>query len=33
MTGSLVTTKFPDRPLAYRFDLTGLGAVTLTIDN
>jgi 2-keto-4-pentenoate hydratase len=33
MTGSLVTTKFPDRPLAYRFDLTGLGAVALTIGN
>jgi 2-keto-4-pentenoate hydratase len=31
MTGSLVTTKFPDRPLAYRFDLAGLGAVALTI--
>ncbi len=32
MTGSLVTTKFPDRPLAYRFDVTGLGAVELAID-
>jgi 2-keto-4-pentenoate hydratase len=31
MTGSLVTTKFPDRPLAYRFDVTGLGSVELTI--
>ncbi len=28
MTGSVVTTKFPDRPLAYRFDVTGLGAST-----
>jgi 2-keto-4-pentenoate hydratase len=32
MTGSLVTTKFPDRPVAYRFDVTGLGSVALTIE-
>jgi 2-keto-4-pentenoate hydratase len=31
MTGSLVTTKFPDRPVAYRFDVTDLGSVELTI--
>lgn len=31
MTGSLVTTKFPDRDSAYRYDLSGLGAVVLTI--
>jgi 2-keto-4-pentenoate hydratase len=31
MTGSLVTTKFPDRPSAYRFEVTGLGSVELTI--
>jgi 2-keto-4-pentenoate hydratase len=32
MTGSVVTTKFPDRPLAYRFAVAGLGAVEVTID-
>jgi 2-keto-4-pentenoate hydratase len=32
MTGSVVTTKFPDRPLAYRFDVTGLGFVSVAID-
>jgi 2-keto-4-pentenoate hydratase len=32
MTGSLVTTKFPDRPVAYRFDVNGLGTVELTIN-
>lgn len=31
MTGSLVTTKFPDRPLAYRFAVAGLGSVALVI--
>jgi 2-keto-4-pentenoate hydratase len=31
MTGSLVTTKFPDRPASYRFDVKGLGAVDLTV--
>jgi 2-keto-4-pentenoate hydratase len=31
MTGSVVTTKFPDRPLAYRFAVAGLGAVEVTI--
>jgi 2-keto-4-pentenoate hydratase len=31
MTGSLVTTKFPDRSLAYRYELTGLGAVELAV--
>lgn len=31
MTGSLVTTKFPDRPATYRFDVKGLGAVELTV--
>jgi 2-keto-4-pentenoate hydratase len=31
MTGSLVTTRFPDRPGAYRFDVTGLGSVELAI--
>jgi 2-keto-4-pentenoate hydratase len=33
MTGSLVTTKFPDRPSAYRFDVKGLGSVVLAIDS
>jgi 2-keto-4-pentenoate hydratase len=31
MTGSLVTTKFPDRAASYRFDVKGLGAVALTV--
>jgi 2-keto-4-pentenoate hydratase len=31
MTGNLVTTKFPDRPCAYRFDLVGLGSVELSV--
>jgi 2-keto-4-pentenoate hydratase len=31
MTGSLVTTKFPDNASAYRYELTGLGAVELAI--
>ena len=31
MTGSVVTTKFPDRPLAYHFAVAGLGAVEVTI--
>ena len=33
MTGSVVTTKFPDRQSAYRFDVTGLGAVELAIES
>ena len=32
MTGSVVTTKFPDQASTYVFDVTGLGAVELTID-
>lgn len=31
MTGNTVTTKFPDRPAAYRFELMGLGSVDLSI--
>jgi len=31
MTGNLVTTKFPDRPSAYRFAVAGLGSVDLAI--
>jgi 2-keto-4-pentenoate hydratase len=31
MTGNLVTTKFPDRSSVYRFDVSGLGAVDLSI--
>jgi 2-keto-4-pentenoate hydratase len=31
MTGNLVTTKFPDRPCAYRFEAAGLGAIELTL--
>jgi hypothetical protein len=31
MTGSIVTTKFPDRPASYRFDVQGLGSVVLTV--
>ncbi len=31
MTGSLVTTKFPAGPGHYRFDVSGLGAVDLTL--
>ena len=33
MTGSVVTTKFPDRPMAYRFDVNGLGLVDVTIES
>jgi 2-keto-4-pentenoate hydratase len=33
MTGSLVTTKFPDRAASYRFDVKGLGAVELTVSS
>jgi 2-keto-4-pentenoate hydratase len=33
MTGSVVTTKFPDRPMAYRFDVDGLGLVDATIES
>lgn len=32
MTGNLVTTKFPQPPCAYRFDLAGLGAVEVAIE-
>jgi len=32
MTGSMVTTKFPGGPQAYRFDVTGLGAVSLAFE-
>ncbi len=32
MTGSLVTTKFPDQSSSYRYELTGLGAVELKIE-
>jgi 2-keto-4-pentenoate hydratase len=32
MTGSLVTTKFPDKSSAYRYELIGLGAVELAIE-
>jgi 2-keto-4-pentenoate hydratase len=32
ITGNLVTTKFPDRPGLYHFDLAGLGSVDLSID-
>jgi 2-keto-4-pentenoate hydratase len=31
MTGNLVTTKFPERPSTYRFDLVGVGSVELSI--
>ena len=31
MTGSMVTTKFPMEPHHYRFEVTGLGAVTLEV--
>jgi 2-keto-4-pentenoate hydratase len=31
MTGSVVTTKYPDRPAAYRFEAVGLGGVELTL--
>jgi len=31
MTGSIVTTKFPDRPASYRFDVRGLGSVDVTV--
>jgi 2-keto-4-pentenoate hydratase len=33
MTGSLVTTKFPDRSCAWRYELVGLGAVEVAIDH
>jgi len=32
MTGNTVTTKFPDKKSAYRFDLMGVGSVALSID-
>ncbi len=32
MTGNLVTTKFPEPPCAYRFDLIGLGSVEVSIN-
>ena len=31
MTGSIVTTKFPDRPTSYRFEVKGLGAVEVAV--
>jgi 2-keto-4-pentenoate hydratase len=31
MTGSVVTTKFPDRSTNYRYELTGYGAVELSV--
>jgi 2-keto-4-pentenoate hydratase len=31
MTGSMVTTKFPTAPSRYRFEVSGLGAVDLTL--
>jgi 2-keto-4-pentenoate hydratase len=31
MTGSIITTKFPDRPASYRFDLNGLGSVDVIV--
>jgi 2-keto-4-pentenoate hydratase len=31
MTGSVVTTKFPDRPTEYHYELTGCGAVDLSV--
>jgi 2-keto-4-pentenoate hydratase len=31
MTGNLVTTKFPERPCTYHFDLVGVGSVELSI--
>jgi 2-keto-4-pentenoate hydratase len=31
MTGSVVTTKFPDRSTSYRYELTGCGAVELSV--
>jgi 2-oxo-3-hexenedioate decarboxylase/2-keto-4-pentenoate hydratase len=32
MTGSVVTTKFPDRSTRYQYELTGCGAVELSVD-
>jgi 2-keto-4-pentenoate hydratase len=32
MTGSVVTTKFPDRSTRYHYELTGCGAVELSVD-
>ena len=32
MTGNMVTTKFPDAPSQWRFDVPGLGSVDLSID-
>jgi 2-keto-4-pentenoate hydratase len=31
MTGSIVTTKFPERSASYRFEVKGLGAVEVTV--
>jgi 2-keto-4-pentenoate hydratase len=31
LTGSLVTTRFPKEPKAYRYELAGIGAVELTV--
>jgi 2-keto-4-pentenoate hydratase len=32
MTGSVVTTKFPDRSTSYHYELTGCGAVELSVN-
>ncbi len=32
LTGSLIPTRFPTEPGAYRFDLAGIGAVELTVE-
>jgi len=32
LTGSLIPTRFPREPGAYRFDLAGIGAVELTVE-
>jgi hypothetical protein len=31
MTGSIVTTKFPDRPTSYCFEVKGLGSVDVKV--
>jgi 2-keto-4-pentenoate hydratase len=32
MTGSVVTTKFPERSTRYHYELTGCGAVELSVN-
>lgn len=32
LTGSLIPTRFPEEPGAFRFDLAGIGAVELTVE-